>query len=123
MFFISLLRSYWPLALSFGVCFLALLPLHSQASGETNTTAQPYSGRPVTQIYNTYCIACHVNGVAGAPRIGHAEEWQPRIDKGIDTLLANAIKGFNAMPPRGICSNCSDEELRHTILYMIDQSQ
>lgn len=123
MFFIRLLRSYRPLALSFGVCLLALLPAHGQASEETNTTAQPYSGRPVTQIYNTYCIACHVNGVAGAPRIGHAEEWQPRIDKGIDTLLANAIKGFNAMPPRGICSNCSDEELRHTILYMIDQSQ
>lgn len=123
MFFIRLLRSYRPIALSFGVCFLALLPAHGQASEETNTTAQPYSGRPVTQIYNTYCIACHVNGVAGAPRIGHAEEWQPRIDKGIDTLLANAIKGFNAMPPRGICSNCSDEELRHTILYMIDQSQ
>lgn len=123
MFFIRLLRSYRPLALSFGVCLLALLPVHGQASEETNTTAQPYSGRPVTQIYNTYCIACHVNGVAGAPRIGHAEEWQPRIDKGIDTLLANAIKGFNAMPPRGICSNCSDEELRHTILYMIDQSQ
>lgn len=123
MFFIRLLRSYRPLALSFGVCLLALLPAHGQASEETNTTAQPYSGRPVTQIYNTYCIACHVNGVAGAPRIGHAEEWQPRIDKGIDTLLANAIKGFNAMPPRGICSNCSDEELRRTILYMIDQSQ
>jgi cytochrome c5 len=123
VFFIRLLRSYRPLALSFGVCLLALLPAHGQASGETNTTAQSYSGRPVTQIYNTYCIACHVNGVAGAPRIGHAEEWQPRIDKGIDTLLANAIKGFNAMPPRGICSNCSDEELRHTILYMIDQSQ
>ncbi|MCW4630924.1 MULTISPECIES: c-type cytochrome [Marinomonas] len=122
MFFIRLLRSYRPLALSFGVCLLALLPAHGQASEETNTTAQPYSGRPVTQIYNTYCIACHVNGVAGAPRIGHAEEWQPRIEKGIDTLLKNATNGFKAMPPKGLCFDCSEDELRGAIQYMIDNS-
>lgn len=82
-----------------------------------------YSGRAPEKIYNTYCIACHSTGAAGAPRIGNAKEWKPHIAKGMDTLLKDAIKGIGAMPPRGICTNCSDEELQHTIQYMVDKSQ
>ncbi|NLQ18765.1 cytochrome c5 family protein [Marinomonas sp. M1K-6] len=101
--------------------------MHSQAANadapHNNQSTKPYKGRAVEQIYNTYCIACHMSGVAGAPRFGHAEDWQPHVDKGIEVLLEHVITGFKAMPPRGICSDCSDEELLHTIHYMIDQSQ
>ncbi|WP_235075901.1 c-type cytochrome [Marinomonas profundimaris] len=75
------------------------------------------------QTFNTYCIACHMSGVAGAPRFGNHEDWQPRIDKGLDTLLKDAISGFRAMPPKGLCFDCSDDELKHAIEYMIDNSQ
>ncbi|WP_240537171.1 c-type cytochrome [Marinomonas flavescens] len=85
--------------------------------------AKEYTGRAGEKIYNTYCIACHSTGAAGAPRVGNIKEWQPHIAKGMDTLLKDAIKGVGAMPPRGICSNCTDEELKHTIQYMIDKSQ
>lgn len=82
-----------------------------------------YSGRAPQNIYNRYCIACHASGAAGAPRLGNAKEWQPHIAKGMDTMLKNVIHGIGAMPPKGICSDCTDEELKHTIQYMINQSQ
>ncbi|WP_325101213.1 c-type cytochrome [Marinomonas transparens] len=75
------------------------------------------------QLFNTYCIACHMSGVAGAPKFGDNTDWQPRINKGIDKLLSNAINGIKAMPPRGFCMDCSDDELKIAIQYMIENSQ
>ena len=31
---------------------------------------------------------------------------------------ANAISGINAMPPKGTCADCSDDELREAIVKM-----
>lgn len=73
-------------------------------------------------LYNSYCIACHMNGVAGAPKFGDKADWQPRIEKGMETLLKDATNGFKAMPPKGLCSNCSEDELRRAIQYMIDNN-
>ncbi|WP_232827793.1 c-type cytochrome [Marinomonas shanghaiensis] len=120
--FIRPLHFYRCLPVSLGIYLLALFPLHGIASTETHQASQPYSGRPVTEIYNTYCIACHMSGVAGAPRFGQYEDWQPRIDKGMDTLLEHVIKGFNAMPPKGLCFDCNESEIAETIHYMIDNS-
>jgi cytochrome c5 len=83
-------------------------------------TAGPKSGE---EVYNGNCAACHGTGAAGAPKIGDAAAWTPRIAKGMDTLLANAISGLNAMPPKGLCMACSDEELSAAIEYMVGKSQ
>ena len=53
------------------------------------------------KIYQTSCQACHATGAANAPKLGDKEAWAPRIATGIDALLASAIKGKNAMPPKG----------------------
>lgn len=74
-------------------------------------------------IYNKACIACHAAGVAGAPKLGDAAAWEPRIAKGIDALLQSAINGLNAMPPRGTCMDCSDDDLRNGIEFMISKAQ
>jgi cytochrome c5 len=81
------------------------------------------AARSGEQTFNTYCVACHMSGVAGAPKFGDQPDWQPRIDKGIDTLLKDAISGIKAMPPRGLCFDCSDDELKLAIEYMIDNSK
>lgn len=81
-----------------------------------------YAARSGETLYNSYCIACHMNGVAGAPKFGNKADWQPRIEKGIDTLLKDATNGFKAMPPKGLCFDCSEDELRSAIQYMIDNS-
>ena len=49
---------------------------------------------------------------------GDAAAWAPRIAKGEETLLNHAINGFNAMPAKGTCSNCSDDEILATIQFL-----
>ena len=73
--------------------------------------------------YSTTCLACHATGAAGAPKVGDVAEWSARLEKGVDTLVSNAINGINAMPPRGTCGSCSDEEIKVTVEYMLEQSR
>ena len=79
--------------------------------------------RPGQQIYDTFCFACHVTGVTEAPLFGSLEQWQPRIDKGLDTLVATSLTGFKLMPPMGTCMSCTEDEMRDAIQYMIDSAQ
>lgn len=75
------------------------------------------------QVYNRYCFSCHAAGVAGAPRVGDRQGWQPRVDKGRAALLESTVGGVPpGMPPRGLCSDCTDEELSAAIDYMIQRS-
>ncbi len=74
-------------------------------------------------IYKSKCFACHGTGAAGAPKVGDKAAWAPRIAKGMDTLFQHAKNGFNAMPPKGTCMECTDEQLKSTIEYMISQSK
>lgn len=75
------------------------------------------------EIYNTKCSVCHAAGIAGAPKFGDAAAWAPRAEKGIDALLATALTGINAMPPKGTCMDCSDAELKASIQYMLDNAK
>jgi len=68
--------------------------------------------------YNMYCIACHGTGAAGAPKTGDKAAWEPRMAAGVDALVASAKKGKNAMPPMGLCNDCSDAELKAIIEFM-----
>ncbi|MDX1802505.1 MAG: c-type cytochrome [Alcanivorax sp.] len=72
----------------------------------------------VEQRYNSSCTYCHGSGAAGAPVTHNQAQWKPRLEKGMDTLLKHTKEGFNAMPPKGMCNNCSDEEFRALIKFM-----
>lgn len=78
--------------------------------------------RSGADVYNASCAACHAIGVAGAPKFGSAD-WTDRAAKGMDTLMANAINGINAMPPRGTCASCSDDEIKGAIEHMVDSAK
>ena len=67
-----------------------------------------------------YCGACHTAGVLGAPKIGDGAAWKTRASAkgGVDGLLKSAIAGINAMPPKGTCATCSDDELKGAIEKM-----
>jgi len=75
------------------------------------------------ETYNTYCHVCHATGVAGAPKFGDKDLWAPRIAQGMDVLLHSAINGKNAMPPKGTCMTCTDDDLKAAIEYMTSHSQ
>ena len=72
------------------------------------------------KIYDTKCFACHNTGVANSPKLGDKAAWEPRIATGMDAMLAVAIKGKGGMPPKGTCMDCSDEDLKAAIQYMVD---
>jgi len=81
--------------------------------------AEPAGPRSGEQIYNTYCVACHGTGVAGAPKKGDALAWESRAAQGEGVLVEHAIKGFNAMPAKGTCADCSDEEITATVQFLL----
>lgn len=75
------------------------------------------------EIYNGSCMACHATGAAGAPKVGDAAAWAPRIAQGADTLHKHAIGGFNMMPPKGTCAACSDDEIMAVVDFMVSKSK
>lgn len=76
----------------------------------------------VSATYDQYCAMCHGTGMAGAPLRGAADHWTPRLaDVGIDTVVTNAINGINAMPPRGMCATCSDDDMAELVNYLIGE--
>ena len=95
-------------------------PETAATTADAGAAAEPKSGE---EIYNGSCMACHATGAAGAPKVGDAAAWAPRIAQGKDKLLANAIGGLNAMPPKGLCMACSDADLQAAVDYMVSQSQ
>lgn len=60
--------------------------------------------------YQKSCKLCHDGGLMGAPKTGDVAAWAPRLEKGNDVLLKHIKEGFNAMPPKGTCADCTDEE-------------
>jgi len=70
------------------------------------------------ELYQTSCNICHGAGVGDAPKSFEPEAWVERLAKGKDVLLANAIGGFKGMPPLGMCSDCTKEDLVDLIDYM-----
>lgn len=88
-------------------------------SGQQTAAADSGEARSGEAVYNQACAACHAGGVLGAPKKGDAGDWEDRLPQGMETLLQHSIEGFNAMPPRGGCGNCSDEEIEAAIEHMI----
>ncbi|WP_353432383.1 c-type cytochrome [Polynucleobacter sp. MWH-UH23A] len=76
------------------------------------------------QVYKAVCSSCHATGAAGAPKVGDAGAWAPRIAKGYDSLLTSVLKGKGAMPARGGSSpaDVSDYELGRAVVYMANAS-
>ena len=72
----------------------------------------------VVDKYNKACMACHASGAAGAPKVGDAAAWAPRLEKGMDTLLTSVTNGLNAMPAKGLCFDCSADDYKALIQYM-----
>lgn len=85
------------------------------APAKSSASAEPRSGE---EVYNIACGACHASGVAGAPKTGDKAAWAPRMAKGMETLVANAINGIGAMPAKGGNPTISDAEIKATVEYM-----
>lgn len=85
-------------------------------------TAAAKGGKTGEQVVQGTCGACHQTGAAGAPKIGDKSAWGPRIAKGEKSLLQSALKGLNAMPPKGGNADLSDVEVERALVYMANQA-
>ncbi len=68
-------------------------------------------------------MVCHASGVAGAPKFGDKAAWAPRIKQGIDTLHNSALKGKNAMPPKGGNTALPDADVMAAVDYMVQAAK
>jgi len=73
--------------------------------------------------YKQACAACHAMAVAGAPKAFDKAAWEPRLALGMDTLVASVKNGKGAMPPRGLCMDCTDDQYKQLINYMAAPKQ
>ncbi|ASJ76250.1 c-type cytochrome [Granulosicoccus antarcticus] len=63
------------------------------------------------------CAACHLAGVAGAPKEGDEAAWSVRREAGLDALVASVINGKGNMPPKG-GSSYSDDEIKRSVQFL-----
>jgi cytochrome c5 len=75
------------------------------------------------EVYNGTCIACHAQGLNGAPMFGNKKMWAKRITQGIPTLVEHASNGYGLMPAKGGNTDLTTEEIEAAITYMVAQVQ
>ncbi len=95
-------------------------PAVEAPAAETETAS---AGGVGEKIVSSVCASCHAAGLMQSPKIGSADDWAPRIEKGIETLYQHAINGFNMMPAKGGRADLTDEEVKAAVDYMVSQAQ
>ena len=90
------------------------------AAGAGAAVAAGGAARSGADVYGKFCTACHSTGLLNSPKTGDSAAWNAKAEAsgGLDGLLKNAISGINAMPPKGTCADCSDDELKAAIQHM-----
>lgn len=76
-------------------------------------------------VFKQVCHACHGMGVAGAPKLGDADQWKARVKQGPEQLYKHAIEGFKGthgtMPARGGKPDLSDAQVKAGVDYMLSK--
>lgn len=96
---------------------------HHPVSFVAQLSGDQHAGK---QIFKEFCATCHAKKPyinIRAPRIGDKKNWQALKMSGMPTLLKVTIKGAGAMPARGGCFECSDEQLQQAIQYILKHSE
>jgi len=105
------------------VCMSLMLAAGCSESG-SSTAARAAAAHPGEETYNRFCFSCHASGVAGAPKFGDKEAWAPRIAKGQALLLQSTLEGVPpGMPPMGLCTSCTAEDMEAVVDYMVQGSR
>jgi len=93
------------------------------AAAATAPTTAPATSDVGEKLYKQACAACHVAGVAGAPKFADKVAWAPRIATGMDALVASVVAGKGIMPAKGGAAGASDADLRAATQYMVDAAK
>ena len=99
--------------------------VQGESCGGATDAVVASAGRSGEDVYNVACMACQSAGIAGAPKVGDQVAWAGRISKGMDALYDSGINGVagTGMIARGGCADCSDDEIRLAVDFMVDGSR
>lgn len=107
------------LVLIYSMTSLSFATTHNPQEFLNSIRGQKDEGK---QIVEQFCSTCHAAKPLielGAPKINDAAAWRLRSQQGMDKLFAHVQEGMGAMPARGGCFECSDEQLRLAILELL----
>ena len=74
------------------------------------------------KVYQSACFACHMTGVAEAPKLDDPAAWEPRLGQGMAGLLQAVTNGKGAMPPKGGFAHLTDDDIRNAVEFMLDKA-
>ena len=120
------------------ILIVALMIGCSGGDKKTQETAQPpasaYSYQTPTEemlnsgkgTFDKGCIICHKDGVGGAAKLTDKVRWTNNRTKDLNVLIQNVNDGFTGengtMTPKGTCMDCSKDDLRDAIFYMMTEA-
>ena len=110
--------------MTFGTAFTARLCIGSAAAAALLLLSANAVAQAGKDLYAKTCAVCHAAGVAGAPRLGNAADWQPRIAAGTTRLYASALQGTpKGMPAKGGNLTLADNSVKAAVDYMVASSK
>jgi len=93
------------------------------ASGRTMQLPKPLTPEQAKDVYEHQCSSCHTSGLNGAPKMGDYQVWDTILQQGFVTLFVDITTGRKGHPPKAGCQpNCTDEEIKSALEYLMDQS-
>jgi cytochrome c5 len=90
------------------------------AAGVLMLSFNSHAAQDPEAVYARTCAACHNGQLPMAPQKGDKAAWEPRLAKGMDVLVQSVTNGLNAMPPRGLCMDCTAEDYQAVIQWMTE---
>lgn len=95
--------------------------------------------RSGSEVFQQACAMCHAHEFLNAPQAHDVKAWQKKYEisqnqalqqdptltgkalekKTYQVLVSKVQNGNKAMPPKGNCPTCSDQEYLNAILYMM----
>lgn len=94
--------------------------VHVQEEGLTKQEPIVQKETPGQKIYERFCVVCHRDGLVGAPKFHDQQAWKSRLSgRKLEELVTSAVKGLNAMPAKGTCYECNEDDIKSAVEYML----
>ena len=97
--------------------------LHRLSRAERRPQVIAAGQRTGQQVFDQVCAGCHQYATPNVPQIGQPTDWAVVFARPRAAIYQNAIAGIGAMPARGFCDNCTDEEITRAVDYIINRTR
>ncbi len=110
--------------------FIGFLASCGGGSSENNDQSNAAAYTPNLEngkaVYDRACVACHMQGVAGAAALTDKARWEASAAKGLDTLRAHVLNGYQGehgvMLEKGSCTDCSETDVYDAVAYVLKEA-